>query len=361
VTRTKTQAARPLAQAPELAPARGGEPYQLPYHGVSPQFASPPEHCGADAAVLGRVTLGKNACLGTSSVIRADGETVTVGDDLALGDRATIHIEHGVYATVIGDRVTVGENAVVHACTVHDDVVVGDGALVLDGSDVPDHVVLEPGSVVFPRSKLQSGKLYAGMPARPVRDLKPGEAAERAALIRRRIGLTPGSARALTDGDIHASVFVAATARLRGRIFAAKDASIWFGCELDAADGEIVIGENANIQDNTLIRCRPGRRFVIGRDATIGHNVTLGDCTIGARALIGIGSVVANGSIIEDDAFLAAGAETAEGQVLEGGFLWGKRPAVKIAPLDAAKRELMKIIPPLYVGYAHEFDAAQRR
>ena len=102
------------------------------------------------------------------------------------------------------------------------------------------------------------------------------------------------------------------------------------------------------------------QRFVIGADSTIGHNVTLGDCTIGARTLIGIGSVVANDTVIEDEVFLAAGAETLEGQVLESGWLWGKRPAVKIAPLDAVKRETMAVIPPLYMGYAREFDAAQR-
>ena len=346
--------------APEIAAPRGGEPYVLPFHGETPVFAAPPEHCGADAAVLGRATLGARARLGTSSVIRADGNVVRAGDDFSLGDRSTIHIEHDLLPAIIGDRVAIGENAVVHACTLGNDVVVEDGALVLDASVVPDNVVLEAHAVVFPRATLEGGKLYAGMPAKPVRDLAPGEAAERAAALRGRIGATPGSARALADGAIHESVFVAATARLRGRIFAAEGASIWFGCELDAGDGEIAIGQNTNVQDNTLIRCRPGMRFIIGADSTIGHNVTLGDCTIGARTLIGIGSTVANDTIIEDEAFLAAGAATLEGQVLEGGWLWGKRPAVKLAPLDAVKRETMAIIPPLYRGYASEFDAAQR-
>ena len=354
--------AAPTIATPETA--RGGEPYVLPYHGEMPVFAAPPEHCGADAAVLGRATLGARARLGTSSVIRADGNVVRAGDDFCLGDRSTIHIEHDLLPAIVGDRVAIGENAVVHACTLGNDVVVEDGALVLDASVVPDTVVLEAHAVVFPRATLESGKLYAGMPAKPVRDLQPGEAADRAAVLRGRIlaaeGATPGSARALADGAVHESVFVAATARLRGRIRAAEGASIWFGCELDADDGEIAIGQNTNIQDNTLIRCRPGMRFVIGPDSTIGHNVTLGDCTIGARTLIGIGSVVANDTRIEDDVFLAAGAETLEGQVLESGWLWGKRPAAKLAPLDAVKRETMAIIPPLYRGYAREFDAAQR-
>jgi carbonic anhydrase/acetyltransferase-like protein (isoleucine patch superfamily) len=358
---TQTSAQRLAPRNNKNAAARGGEPYVLPYHGALPTFASPPEHCGADAAVLGRATLGRDARLGTSCVIRADGNFIRAGDGFTLGDRSTIHIEHDLLPAIIGDRVTVGTNAVVHACTLGNDIVVGDGAVVLDGSEVPDNVLIEPHAVVFPRSRLESGKAYSGMPARPVRDLMPGELARRADELRARAGMMPGSGRALVDGDIHESVLVAATARLRGRISAAQDSSIWFGCELDSGEGEIAIGARTNIQDNTLIRCRPAKRFEIGADCTIGHNVTLGDCTIGARCLIGIGSVVANGTVIEDEVFLAAGAETTEGQVLEGGWLWGKRPAAKIAPLDEVKRKVIAIIPPLYVGYAQAFDAEQRK
>jgi carbonic anhydrase/acetyltransferase-like protein (isoleucine patch superfamily) len=155
-------------------------------------------------------------------------------------------------------------------------------------------------------------------------------------------------------------VFVASTARLRGRVSAAANSSVWYGCELDANGGEIVIGANTNIQDNTHIRCAPDRSFVIGADSTIGHNVTLADCRIGERALVGIGSVVASGTIVEDDVLLAAGAETFAGQVLEGGFLWGRRPAQKIAPLDDAKRELIAELIAMYCGYARAFAEAER-
>jgi carbonic anhydrase/acetyltransferase-like protein (isoleucine patch superfamily) len=155
-------------------------------------------------------------------------------------------------------------------------------------------------------------------------------------------------------------LFVAATAILSGRIAAAEKSSIWFGCEFYAGEGAIEIGRHTNIQDNTIIRCRPGESFVIGADCTIGHNVTLADCRIGARSLIGIGSVVAAGTIVEDDVFLAAGARTAEGQVLEAGWLYGKRPAQKLAPLDEAKREMMARTVEHYCGYAAAFAAAQR-
>lgn len=332
----------------------------LPYGGVSPAFAEPPRVLGPRAAVLGRATIGAGAGFGASAVIRADGHFVQVGDGFHLGARATVHIAHDLYPTFIRDRVTVGKNAVVHACTLGNDIVVGNDAVVLDGSVLEDGIVLDAGSIVFPRSQLSGGQLHAGSPAKPVRPLQPGEVQDWAARIRNQ---TPSAPDAASIGGRHGldpSVFVAATAVLRGDVSAAANASIWFGCELDANGGEIRIGLNTNIQDNTLIRCRPGKAFEIGPDSTIGHNVTLADCRIGQRALVGIGSVVAPGTIIDDDVLLAAGAHTSEGQVLESGYLWGRRPAVKIAPLDAAKRELISGTIRMYCGYAQAFAAVQR-
>src|SRR4030095_7319103 len=107
-----------------------------------------------------RAPTGRNAGLGVSSVIRAADHFVRIGDDFFLGDRATVHIAHDVYPTIIGDRVTVGTNAVVHACTVGSDIALGENAVILDGSVVSDNIVIEPGSIVFPRSELAGGKLY---------------------------------------------------------------------------------------------------------------------------------------------------------------------------------------------------------
>ena len=105
----------------------------LSYLGTHPELAGPPRHAGANSAIVGRITLGRDAWLGAASVIRADGHYVRAGDDLTLGHGATIHIAHDVYPTVIGHGVTVGSNAVIHACEVRDGCIVEDGAVVLDG------------------------------------------------------------------------------------------------------------------------------------------------------------------------------------------------------------------------------------
>lgn len=332
-------------------------PYLLSYAGVEPVFAGPPAHAGPGAAVLGRATLGARASLGASSVIRADGHVVTAGDEFRLGPRATVHIAHELYPTHIGDRVAVGRNAVVHACTVGNDCVIGDDAVVLDGSVLEDGVILEPGAVVFPRSRLTGGQVYAGAPAKPVRAAEPGEVAARS---RAMADAMEDGARPLAEpGDASIPFFVAATARLRGRVEAGSNASIWFGCDLDAGAHAIVLGERANVQDNTVMRCTSGP-ITFGAGSVVGHNVELATCAVGAGSLVGIGARVAEGTVIEDDVLLAAGATTTPGQVLHAGWLWAGRPARPLSRMDEAKRAMISGTNGHYVGYARDFDAAQR-
>ncbi len=333
----------------------------LPYAGVEPRFAAAPVHAGEGAAVLGRVTIGSRARLGPLSVIRADGHDVEIGDDFHLGARSTVHIAHDIYPTLIGDRVSVGVNACVHACTVGNDVVVDDGSVILDGSIVEDDVILEPGTFAFPRARLQRGHVYAGAPARPVRALAAGETAERRRkMLRGQTGADEAARlRSPSEPTLDRTAFVASTASICGTLRMAAKSSIWFGGDIDAGTGLVSIGPNANVQDNSVIRCS-GAGVSIGRDTTIGHNVFLNDCTIGAESLIGIGSLVAKGTVVEDHVLLAAGARTEPGQVLESGWLYGKSPARKIAPLDQGKRDMIKFIIWTYCQYAERFNEAEK-
>jgi carbonic anhydrase/acetyltransferase-like protein (isoleucine patch superfamily) len=309
--------------------------------------------------VAGRVTVGRNAWFGAMSVARADGHIVQIGDDFHLGPRSTVHIAHEIFPCIIGDRVTVGENSCVHACTVGNDIVVGDNTTILDGSVVEDQVVLEPNSLVFPGTRLAGGFLYAGMPAKPVRPLTPDEVKEYAAAIRGRPDMTDLPPQPAIDrSHMHASVFIAATASVAGRVVAAEGSSVFFSNVLDAGRATIEIGAQTNIQDNTVIRCS-GDGFRIGRESTIGHNVLLHDCTIGDHSLIGIGSTVAKGTVVGDRVLLAAGARTEEGQVLEDGFLYVGAPARKRVPLDAAKQKMVASTIWTYCHYSQVFKAAQ--
>lgn len=335
-------------------------PFTLPFEGTWPRFASEPRLCGADASVLGRVTLGARASLGAGTVIRADGHFVRIGDDFHLGEMSTVHIAHEVYPAIVGDRVAVGRDAVVHACTVGNDCVIEDGVVVLDGSVVEDGVLIEVGSTIFPRSTLKGGFAYAGSPAKPIRELAPGELEERARLLHETVAasLFTAATDAPDAGSFAPNVFVGRTARLAGKVALAAGASILFGCRLDAAQAPIAIGAHTNVQDNTRIDASQGE-VAIGPNTTIGHNVRIRAGRIGVRALIGIGSDLAVGTMVDDDVLLAAGSTTTPQQRLEGGWLWGGRPARPIARLNDARRGAMQDIVDQYRGYGAAYRAAQ--
>jgi len=338
-------------------------PLILSYTGVSPSFAGPLAYAGAGSAVLGRVTLGRNAWLGALSVIRADGHFVRAGDDLHLGARSTLHINHEIHPCIVGDRVTIGENACVHACTVGSDVVVGDGVVILDGATVEDNVVLEAGATVFPGKTVPGGFLYAGSPAAPVGPPATGEVAERRARVVQGRGPDRATAPRATAGDtsdLHPSVFIAGTASVKGRLIAAEGASVWYSNRFDAGPAAITLGARTNVQDNTVIRCATPQGVTLGRNSTVGHNVTIHDCVIGDETLIGIGSTVAEGTVIGDRVLLAAAAKTSPGQVLESGWLYAGSPARQRMPLDEGKLMLTRLIVGLYCQYAQDFKVLER-
>jgi carbonic anhydrase/acetyltransferase-like protein (isoleucine patch superfamily) len=340
-------------------PLMTSKPLLLPFDGVEPRFAAPPKHLGGGCSVLGKAEIGADAIIASGAVLRGDGHFVRVGDGFSIGQNGTVHIVHGVYPAIIGSRTAVGRNAVVHACTVGSDCVIEDNVVILDGSVVEDGVLIEEGSAVFPKTKLASGFVYAGSPAKPVRALTPGERKERAKRLRR-AGAGAPALPATTGPQVSAGrfAFIAKTAYLAGRIMLGDASSVFFGCTLDAGQHEIAVGENTNIQDNSRILCSSGGA-VIGRDVTVGHNVLIHDCSIGARSLIGIGATVASGTIVEEQVLLAAGAVTLPGQTLESGWLWGGRPARPLTRLDDAKRAMMATIIEHYCSYAQAYKRVQ--
>ena len=154
-------------------------------------------------------------------------------------------------------------------------------------------------------------------------------------------------------------MFIASTARVRGRLIAAAGSSIWFSNDFDVGEAGVSIGLRTNVQDNTVIRSA-SRGVTIGADTTVGHNVTMEDCSIGDHCLIGIGSFVARGTVVEDHVLLAASARTEPGQVLESGWLYAGSPAKKLAPLDQGKREMIPMIITQYRQYAMDYKAAEQ-
>lgn len=133
------------------------------------------------AVVIGDVTLGDDVSVWPMAVIRGDVNSIAIGNSCSIQDGAILHVTHdGPYTTggkplVLGEGITVGHQAVLHGCTIDDYCLIGMGALVLDGVHVKERVMIGAGSIVTPGKILESGYLYLGNPARPVRKLTSTE------------------------------------------------------------------------------------------------------------------------------------------------------------------------------------------
>lgn len=111
-----------------------------------------------------------------------------------------------------------------------------------------------------------------------------------------------------------AEYWIAPTASVVGNVILKQNSSIWFGAVVRGDNEPITIGENSNIQDNSVLHTDFGYPLTIGANVTVGHMVMLHGCTIGDGSLIGIGAIVLNGAKIGRNCLIGAGSLITEGK-----------------------------------------------
>jgi carbonic anhydrase/acetyltransferase-like protein (isoleucine patch superfamily) len=129
----------------------------------------------ADSAeVDGEVELGPQVGVWYGAVLRGDIAPIRVGAKSNIQDGAILHTDEGL-PCLVGARVTVGHGAILHGCTVEDDVLIGMRATVLSGAVVRRGAIVAAGALVREGQEVPPGTLVAGVPARPVRGVRPEE------------------------------------------------------------------------------------------------------------------------------------------------------------------------------------------
>ncbi len=159
------------------------QPLVLPYRDQLPRIA-PDAFIAPGVVVIGDVEIDAQASVWFGSVVRGDVCQVQIGARTNLQDGTIVHVTRSGLATRIGSDVTVGHRCVIHACTLEDRAFVGMSATLLDGSHVESDAMVAAGALVTPNTRIPRGQLWAGSPARFMRELRPGELqafAERAA------------------------------------------------------------------------------------------------------------------------------------------------------------------------------------
>lgn len=142
----------------------------LPVNGVTPQI---PEDCflAPNATVVGDVTMGSDCSIWFNAVVRGDVNKIRIGNKVNIQDGACIHCTYQKTETIIGNNVSIGHNAIVHGCTVDDNVLIGMGAIVMDRARIGQNSIIAAGAVVLEDTNVPPGSIFAGVPAKKVKDI----------------------------------------------------------------------------------------------------------------------------------------------------------------------------------------------
>lgn len=148
----------------------------LPYKKILPKIADN-VFIADNAVVAGDVEIGEESNIWFGVMMRGDVHEIRIGKRTNIQDNSVLHVTSNVAGTYIGDEVTVGHGAILHACTVKNQGFIGMGAIVLDEAVIEERAMVAAGAVVTPRKVVPSGQLWAGNPARYMRDLTEEELA----------------------------------------------------------------------------------------------------------------------------------------------------------------------------------------
>ena len=143
------------------------------YDGVEPNIDET-AFIAESVDIVGKVTIEKNANIWYGTVLRADDNYITVGENSNIQDGSVVHISEK-FPTIIGKNVTVGHKSIIHGCEIGDNTLIGMGSIVLDGAKVGEFTLLGAGSLVPPGKEIPSGVLAMGSPAKVIRELSQEE------------------------------------------------------------------------------------------------------------------------------------------------------------------------------------------
>ena len=139
-------------------------------NGNKPQFGT---DCfiAQNAVIIGQVSMGDQCSIWYNAVLRGDVHYIKMGHKVNVQDGAIIHCTYQKSPTNIGNNVSIGHNAIVHGCTLHDNVLVGMGSIIMDDCIVESNSIIAAGAVLTKGTHVSSGSIYAGMPAKKIKEV----------------------------------------------------------------------------------------------------------------------------------------------------------------------------------------------
>jgi len=177
----------------------------ISFAGKAPKI-DPAAFVAPGAVLIGDVEIGPEASIWYNCVLRGDVNRIRIGARSNLQDGSVVHVDsprpgnEAGLPTIIGEDVLIGHMAMVHGCILHDRAFVGLGAIVMDGCEIEGGAMLAAGALLAPGRRIPAGQLWAGRPAKYVRDLSGEELAAQQMGVAHYVALARLHAAALKGG-----------------------------------------------------------------------------------------------------------------------------------------------------------------
>ena len=126
-----------------------------------------------NATMIGDLIMGDDCSVWFQAVVRGDVNSIRIGNKVNIQDGAIIHGTFERAATSIGNNVSIGHRAMVHGCTVKSNVLIGMGAIIMDNAIIEEYTLIAAGAIVLENTHCESGYIYAGIPAKKVKKIRP--------------------------------------------------------------------------------------------------------------------------------------------------------------------------------------------
>ena len=128
-----------------------------------------------NAVIIGDVTIGTKSSVWFNTVIRGDVNSIVIGDSVNIQDGVVVHCTYKKTKTIIGDNVSIGHNAIIHGCEIKNNVLIGMGAIIMDDVVIEENSIIAAGAILTKGTYVKSGSIFAGVPAKFIRDLSKEE------------------------------------------------------------------------------------------------------------------------------------------------------------------------------------------
>lgn len=145
--------------------------------GFTPQFG---ENCffAENATIVGDVIMGNDCSIWFNAVLRGDVNSIRIGNKVNIQDGAVLHCLYEKTKINMGDNISVGHNVTIHGATIKNDVLIGMGATILDNAVVQENTIIAANALVRDGQILEPNSIYAGVPAKKVKDIDPEQTRE---------------------------------------------------------------------------------------------------------------------------------------------------------------------------------------